>query len=61
MTVTLDTGMAVISTATAGVSDNPARRAASRPLAAPVNDAGNAGPPWAPPGRATRTSATGDG
>jgi hypothetical protein len=41
-----------ISTATAAVSDNPGRCAASRPLppAAPVNNAGNTGPPRGPSG-----------
>ena len=41
----IDAAPAAISTATAGVSENPGRCAASRPPAAPRNKAGNVGPP----------------
>ena len=41
----IDTAVAAISTATAGVSEKPGRCAASRPPAAPMNKAGNVGPP----------------
>src|SRR6266498_600042 len=41
----IDTAVAAIRTATAGVSENPGRCAASRPPAAPMNKAGNVGPP----------------
>src|SRR5215475_7440833 len=41
----IDTVVAAISTATAGVSENPGRWAASRPAAAPRNMAGKVGPP----------------
>ncbi len=40
-----DTAVAAISTATAGVSENPGRCAASRPPTAPMNKPGNVGPP----------------
>jgi DNA-binding CsgD family transcriptional regulator len=40
-----DTAAAAISTATAGVSENPGRCAASSPPAAPRNKAGKVGPP----------------
>ncbi len=41
----IDMAAAAISTATAGVSENPGRCAASRPPAAPMNKAGKVGPP----------------
>src|SRR5215471_4286289 len=41
----MDTAVAAISTATAGVSENPGRWAASRPAAVPRNRAGKVGPP----------------
>src|SRR6266496_4118080 len=41
----IDTAVAAISTATAGVSENPGRCAASSPPAAPMNKAGDVGPP----------------
>jgi hypothetical protein len=41
----MDTAAAAISTATAGVSENPGRCAASSPAAAPMNRAGKVGPP----------------
>ncbi len=41
----MDTVVAAISTATAGVSENPGRCAVSRPAAAPRNRPGKVGPP----------------
>ena len=53
----MDTAAAAISTATAGVSENPGRCAASRPPAAPMNRAGKVGPPRKLPSEMLQASA----
>ena len=53
----MDTAVAAISTATAGVSENPGRCAASRPATAPTNKAGNVGPPRKLPSEMLQASA----